>query len=162
MPVKRQEPDFWWRADFVQAKAQIDKRGPDDCWPWKGHQDPKGYGLIHIHGHTVKAHRFFYWVKHDQAPDVVLHTCDNPSCVNPRHLRGGTSTDNNRETVWKGRHRPRRGNTHHNAKLDGGDVRMIRIMHKRGHSVKFLAEYNNVSAGTIRDIVAYKRWRHVP
>ena len=162
MPVTRQEPSFWWHADFSRVRELVDKRGPNECWPWKGHKDQRGYGLISINHRWVKAHRFFYWAKHDDAPEAVLHTCDNPSCVNPRHLRGGTQQDNMREMVWKGRHRPQRGNVHHAAKLGGRDVRTIRIMHKRGHTIKFLAEYNDVSQTTIRNIVSYRTWRHVP
>ncbi|ACP44084.1 hypothetical protein VPP93_gp13 [Vibrio phage VP93] len=34
---------------------------------------------------------------------VVRHTCDNPRCINPDHLIGGTIADNNRDRAERGR-----------------------------------------------------------
>ena len=81
--------------------------GPDTCWPWMLSRDRGGYGRIAIGRRMTRAHVVMYRLTFgDPPPDKprVLHTCDNPPCCNPRHLWAGTITDNNRDTVLKGRH----------------------------------------------------------
>lgn len=46
----------------------------------------------------------------------VCHTCDNPPCVNPAHLFPGTASDNQIDSLRKGR----------KGKLSPAQVRMIR------------------------------------
>lgn len=48
----------------------------------------------------VLAHRFAVDVPQGM---VVRHTCDNPGCVNPEHLRIGTQADNLRDASERGR-----------------------------------------------------------
>lgn len=40
---------------------------------------------------------------HGYLPEVVMHTCDNPRCINPAHLKAGTTQDNVNDRVAKGR-----------------------------------------------------------
>ncbi|MFB6098871.1 MAG: HNH endonuclease [Salinibacter sp.] len=46
-------------------------------------------------------HRVAYYIEHAELPDVVRHTCDNPSGVNPTHLKEGTQRDNIRDRQAK-------------------------------------------------------------
>ena len=82
------------------------------CWEWTGpRQTPSrtgrtgGYGRIKRHGRQVFAHRHAYELAKGSIPDglVVMHTCDNPPCINPDHLMLGTKRDNSRDMVRKGR-----------------------------------------------------------
>lgn len=70
----------------------------DECWLWTGAQDRKGYGNFTVaRNKTNKAHIFSYYLHIGSIPKglQVDHECNNPSCVNPYHLRLLTGTKNN-------------------------------------------------------------------
>ena len=83
------------------------------CHLWIGNVNRKGYGRIRVDGKTHVAHRAAWIVAHGQVPSgsMVLHSCDNPACVNPHHLHLGDSFANMREMVERGRC-PNRQKTH--------------------------------------------------
>jgi hypothetical protein len=74
---------------------------------------PNGYGQI---GGTVDgrqerkyAHRLAWELANNRpVPDglVVMHSCDNPRCVNPSHLSVGTQSQNIHDSIRKGRFKP--------------------------------------------------------
>ena len=89
----------------------VTKGEADACWPWIGAKMGRGYGSIRPHkgGRSTGAHRFSWALSRGRWPrkgEVVMHTCDVPECVNPRHLRLGTQSENVRDCVAKGRHKP--------------------------------------------------------
>ena len=102
----------------------------DTCWIWKGGKNGYGYGILILPGEKkVRAHRYSYeWFK-GAIPDglVIMHTCDNPICVNPDHLVAATKGDNNRDCTTKGR-RPK-GMAHWNTRLSPEMVEAIRNSH---------------------------------
>jgi hypothetical protein len=76
---------------------KVDIKGDDKCWNWKGFIGSNGYGLFWIKGsEMIYAHRVSYVIRKGIIPDgmLILHKCDNPSCVNPEHLYCGTQLDN--------------------------------------------------------------------
>jgi len=82
---------------------KVDKRGPDSCWNWLGMHNNEGYGLVGLMYRVYLAHRVSYTIAFGSIPDklLVLHKCDNPRCVNPRHLYVGTHADNVRDRFIK-------------------------------------------------------------
>ena len=86
-------------------------RGPEDaCWLWTGDHTDRGYGILgSVRGgrrEHLRAHRVSWEIHHGSPPpdDMdVLHSCDNPPCVNPAHLRIGTRSENSIERHAKGR-----------------------------------------------------------
>lgn len=77
-----------------------------DCWLWLASKNKKGYGHFSIGKQNVKAHRFSYLLANEILPNdqLVLHSCDNPSCVNPNHLSLGSDKTNAQDKMAKQRH----------------------------------------------------------
>lgn len=63
-----------------------------------------GYPLISIAGRRVLASRVVFYLQHGYLPEVVRHTCDQPLCLEPTHLVGGTHRDNVQDAIERGRY----------------------------------------------------------
>lgn len=89
-----------WSHDFM---SRINKRD-NGCHEWAGTLNKSGYGIFHLFGRTFLAHRLSYLLHGgDLGHPVIMHSCDNPCCVNPDHLAGGTYADNMADMDAKGR-----------------------------------------------------------
>ena len=142
------------RPDSDRFWERVDKREPDDCWEWTAGKVPAGYGAIKLsRGPVVRAHRFSYELHNGPIPAgaSVLHSCDNPSCVNPTHLRIGNAKDNTADALDRKRL---------STKLSEDDVRAIRQC-RPDMSVAALAKLFNVSESTISLVTNKKRWAHL-
>lgn len=84
----------------------VEKRNKKECWIFTGYKNNDGYGKITSNGKIESAHRVVYRLTFGEIPEgkVVMHTCDNPACCNPRHLKLGTQNDNIQDMIKKGRH----------------------------------------------------------
>lgn len=141
----------------------------DDCIEWTGCKSKSGYGKVKYKGKCVRAHRLIYceanFVKlHDINGLSVLHACDNPSCVNPKHLKLGTHKENMQDKMQKGRHVQVRGEDQGASKLSKEDVVYIKkvfIKSDREFGASSLAREFNVSPSTINRIVNNKSWTHI-
>lgn len=69
------------------------------CWEWTAGRSYQEYGQFKLRGKTEVAHRLSYelFVAPVPAGLLVMHSCDNPPCVNPAHLSVGTHSDNHRD-----------------------------------------------------------------
>jgi hypothetical protein len=140
-------------------KSNIDKL--NGCWIWKGGKDKDGYGKITLNYKSKRAHRVSYELfKGDIPPGkLVLHLCDNPSCVNPNHLRLGTTIDNVNDRENKGR--GLKGEKHHQSKLTERDVIEIRKKINEGVRNRDLVKEYNVKPCTISAIKCNINWTHL-
>lgn len=93
--------------------SQVQAEPNSGCWFWDGSLTVEGgYGQFGIKRdgkwRTVRAHVYSYEAFVGLKPQgetriVVMHKCDVPSCVNPRHLTVGTDVDNMQDAISKGR-----------------------------------------------------------
>jgi hypothetical protein len=140
------------------------KGGTNECWEWQRKRNHHGYGEFSIKHKSYRAHRIVYELTHNvelrsisqSKPKIddqlVLHSCDNPSCCNPRHLFLGTHKKNMEDMVKKGRRHNFDGERGQTAKLSNKQATLIRKLANEGTPQKFLAEKYGVSQCTISSI----------
>lgn len=129
------------------------------CWDWQRAKDRYGYGAFSLRCVARKAHRVSYELFCGPITDdqQVLHSCDNPGCINPSHLFLGSNLNNVADKVAKGRQY--RGVRHHNAKLTAADITAIRAL--VGVKLVDIGAQFGVHLSVISLIRAGKLWTHV-
>lgn len=148
--------------------VKVDRRGPDECWPWKASKHRLGYGFIRVDGVCTTASRVALYLHTGEWPRNACHRCDNPGCVNPAHLYDGSVADNMRDCVQRGRFRYLKpqgqstGERNGQAKLSEDDVRAIRRERAEGVTLSTLSKKYGVGSPTISMIARRLMWRHVP
>lgn len=162
---------------------------PERCELWTGGHN-RGYGIFAIsHRESVRASRFIYALRVGELRDdqLVLHKCDNPSCVNVDHLFLGSAADNAADRNAKGRtargaksgarlhpeklarglrsgahthpEMIRRGEQHGRAKLTTFQVARIRERLKAGDKAPQIARELGVGRTTVYQIGKGQTWK---
>ena len=130
------------------------------CWIWEGKTVGQGYGGFWANNKTELAHRSSWKIYKGEIPKgmCVLHSCDTPSCVNPRHLFVGTHKENTQDCIKKKRWgidgkilsfcRPK--------KLTAETVKKIRLDKRKR---KVIAKEYNISLDHVTRIRSCRQWR---
>ncbi len=190
MPIKYRRIPPLSDTDIARFWSLIDRRAPDECWPWKGRRHKRGYGFFDTKTERgLRATRVLIVVVTGKDPSdkEACHSCDNPPCCNPDHVSTGTHQKNMRDARDRGRVTVLRGPDHYLygkhpnmptmsfhpgrdlagekhplSKLKDSQVIEIRNSWSAGGTTKSeLSRKFLVSRKLIRMIIEGKTWKHL-
>jgi hypothetical protein len=154
----------------------VDIKSENECWNWMMGKDKDGYGKFSIpivpgKRRHIRAHRFSYFITYGKYEEFIFvcHKCDNPMCVNPKHLFLGSAKDNFEDSKNKNRASKipmeksiHRGEDSPMTKLKKEDVLEIKELYKDNNiSVHYISQKFNVSKGVIYNVGSGRSWGHI-
>lgn len=139
-------------------REKVDMQGPDDCWEWVGGKNYDGYGEFNVGGKNARAHRLSFMLAYGPLleGELVCHRCNNPGCVNPRHLYRDDPAGNAAYMAECGR--SCRGTRHPNSRLAEEQVLEIRGLSNNYTTVE-LGKMFGVTNVTIGHILRRITWK---
>lgn len=148
------------RQSFLE---KVVKGQTDECvlWPFPIHRKT-GYGMAKINGVAMTAHRAALCLATGETPHRNVHAahapelCHNRACVNPRHLRWATPTENNADKLIDGTQAE--GTAAHRAILTEPQVRLIRNLPLSDARKALML---NVSEATVRQARIRQTYRNI-
>jgi len=151
-------------GSHYHSQPYLVKISGNGCWDTVSHL-PNTWGYIELtrQNKHVFAHRLSYEAFIGIIPIGlnVLHTCDNPACVNPKHLWLGTIADNNRDRANKNRNRDQNGEKNNLSKLTKSQILKIRKLRKHGLTLTQIAREFNIASSHVSRIANKKEWTHI-
>lgn len=161
----------WWKATpkedrprpTVEQRFWAKVQKTPGCWLWTGAKHPTGHGMfVAFGGRVVPSHAFALELQIGYpTPEgkEACHRCDNPPCVNPRHIYYGTRQENVDDAWARGRYPI--GSARPAAKLHEDQVIEIRERYALGDDTKELAKEFGIKVPTLKHIVLGLKWKHV-
>lgn len=134
----------------------------NDCIEWPFSKMRGGYGHLLHEGRYRPAHRLVCEIVHG-APSVstmqAAHSCNNTSCVNPRHLRWASPLENIADkaahgTLLYGEAAPQ-------TFLSEREVKAMLRLVRGGVKQREVAKAFGVTPQRVNEIVLGKAWKHV-
>jgi len=143
---------------------KVDIKAEDECWPWKGTLKDDGYGRVQINDWNYYAHRVIFNLANPgmielKAPKsydetgFLLHSCDNPSCCNPKHMRVGAHAENMADKVARNRQKTYPTDTGPRCKLTMEQAREARKLKQSGKSTRELANQFGISLPSMKTLL---------
>ena len=135
---------------------------PDDCWEWTGGRHPAGYGVFWHSGKNIRANRMALILTVGAPPSrdaMALHSCDNPPCCNPAHLRWGSAMDNHDDRVM--RKGPMHGEKSAVATITDEIASSIMRMRIEGLGIPGIARRLGLSETLVENVYTGSSWSHL-
>lgn len=150
------------RKPLKTFEEQIVRNDKSGCLEWTGSVVRGGYGYIIRKRKKIMAHRYWYelHVGPIQPGEVLCHRCDNPRCIEPKHLFIGSQAENISDKVRKSRQA--RGEKIATAILTAEQVVALRQEYAEGARQVDLASKYGIHQTSVSLIVRRKNWPHIP
>ena len=147
--------------DPIAERLASRSREDGECVVWTGRTNHDGYGLVDLGGRPRHAHRVAFEAAGGEIPEggVVRHTCDNPPCIRPEHLVGGTQLENIRDRVERGRSAV--GEKNSLSRFTAEEVLQVDAELRAGASQISVAKRLGMSASTVQSIASGNTWSHL-
>lgn len=159
--------------DFLAKLESRAVKQDNGCWIWQGavgghktgsrHQYPS----VHYRGETARGNRIVYQLTYGEIPKglLVCHSCDEPLCINPKHLFLGTQQHNMRDAALKGRVKVPglKGEEHANAKFTDEEVIQLRKDYQQGKfTYRGKAEELGINRTTLGRLLSGATYSYLP
>lgn len=133
----------------------------EDCWPARNF---KSYATVLVDGVSHQAHRLACHIFNGPFPRThhIAHSCDNPPCINPRHLSAVLPAENCRQAFERGLNSGPRGEKCGTAKLTEADVlAAIDECRITGHGYRRIAARLGLPPSAVKDVLSGRSWQHI-
>lgn len=132
----------------------------NDCLEWRIGPDKNGYGRISINKNRYKTSRVVCQLVYGlpKSNQQALHSCDNPPCVNPEHLRWGTIKENHQDRSTRNRSVDQIKSI---ARYSDAEVYEIRKMLAEGIDTSIIKSKFGLNKSTFHNIRRNKTWKHI-
>jgi hypothetical protein len=156
------------KKEIINIKVRRGISKPIGCY-WDGNgclisnscgRDYDDYPYIFRDGKHWRLSRWVFYINNGYVPEIVMHTCDNPTCVNPCHLIAGNTKLNALDMVKKGRAPKGDNQFSKKRKLTVSKVKQIKKLIPT-MSLQKIANRFNVSKKMILYIKQGRKWKHV-
>jgi hypothetical protein len=142
--------------------SKVNIKGEDECWEWVGAKNKDYYGNFYYKSYIVElSHRISWRICYGKIPkdkEVIMHLCNNPSCVNPKHLKAGTHLENANQMLIERRGNKASGEDNGNSRYSYILINQIRSDFMKGLSPKQISDKYKIPYGTIDHIIHNGTW----